>query len=265
MSTTVLVVQHADDCPPAWFGDWLLAAGCAVDVRRPYAGDTLPDDLTAHDALVVLGGPMGAYDDAQHPWLRHTKELFREAAGAGVPALGICLGHQLCAVALGGHVVRNPRGQQIGLVPTGWLDVAAADPLVGSLVDVHRGVQWNDDIVDRLPEDAELLAETAAGEAQVVRFAPSVWGVQLHPEADDRVLAPWAAEDSRRYDDDRIEAGLAPARGVAGPAGPHPSLGLAPVMWRRPRSTTRFEARATRRGSQFRLIKASGTQFWSFN
>jgi GMP synthase (glutamine-hydrolysing) len=70
-------------------------------------------------------------------------------------------------------------------------------------------VQWNDDIVDRLPEDAELLAETAAGEVQVVRFAQSVWGVQLHPEADDRVLAPWAAEDARRYDDDRIERGLA--------------------------------------------------------
>jgi GMP synthase (glutamine-hydrolysing) len=209
VSTTVLVVQHADDCPPAWFGEWLLTAGCAVDVRRPYAGDTMPDDLTAHDALVVLGGPMGAYDDAQHPWLRDTKDLFREAAGTGVPALGICLGHQLCAVALGGHVVRNPHGQQIGLVPTGWLDAAAADPLVGSLVDVHRGVQWNDDIVDRLPEDAELLAETAAGEAQVVRFAPSVWGVQLHPEADERVLAPWAAEDSRRYEDDRIERGLA--------------------------------------------------------
>jgi GMP synthase (glutamine-hydrolysing) len=209
MGPVVLVVQHEDDCPPAWFGEWLLAAGCTVDVRRPYAGDDLPTDLTTHDALLVLGGPMGAYDDDQHPWLRDTKELIREAAGAGVPTLGICLGHQLCAVALGGHVVRNPRGQQIGLVATGWLELATADPLVGTLTDVQRGVQWNDDVVDRLPDGAELLAETGAGEVQVARFAPTVWGVQLHPEADDRVLAPWAAEDTRRYDDDRIERGLA--------------------------------------------------------
>ena len=152
---------------------------------------------------------MGAYDDAQHPWLRDTKELIREAAGAGVPTLGICLGHQLCAVALGGARGPQPAWPADRPGPDRLARRSGADPLVGRLVDAHRGVQWNDDIVDRLPEDAELLAETAAGEAQVVRFAPSVWSVQRHPEADERVLAPWAADDTRRYDDDRIERGLA--------------------------------------------------------
>ena len=101
---TVLVVEHDVECPPALFGEWLVEAGCDLDVRRPYAGDELPG-LTAYDGFVVLGGPMGANDDAQHPWLAPVKELVREARDVGLPTLGICLGHQLVAVALGGSVV----------------------------------------------------------------------------------------------------------------------------------------------------------------
>lgn len=205
---TVLVVQHDDECPPAWFGDWLVAAGCVVDVRRPYAGDPLPDTLSGHDALVVLGGPMGANDD-QLAWIPVTRQLILHAADKQVPTLGICLGHQLCAVAFGGEVGRNPLGQQLGVVATGWLPVAEADPLVGTLTGTRRGLQWNDDIVRRLPDGATLLAETPMGEPQVVRFAPTVWGVQLHPEAHARVIAPWAEADRVRYDDDRIEVALA--------------------------------------------------------
>jgi GMP synthase (glutamine-hydrolysing) len=204
----VLVVQHDDECPPAWVGDWLLAAGCTVDVRRPYAGEEMPADLSAHEAMVVLGGPMGAKDD-QHAWIPLTKELIREAADEQLPTLGICLGHQLCAVALGGEVGRNPLGQQLGLVETGWLPAADADPMFGPLTSTRRGVHWNDDIVLRLPEGATLLAATPADEPQAVRFAPTVWGVQLHPEADEQVITPWADADRARYDDDRIEVALA--------------------------------------------------------
>ena len=124
MTVRVLVVQHQDDCPPALVGDWLVEAGCVLDVRRPYAGDELPDDLADHDAFLVLGGSMGADDDADHHWLAATKALIREAAERGTPTLGICLGHQLAAVALGGEVTRNPQGQQLGLLPMGWTEAA---------------------------------------------------------------------------------------------------------------------------------------------
>lgn len=204
----VLVVQHDDECPPAWVGDWLTAAGCAVDVRRPYAAEPLPGTVTGHDAMVVLGGPMGANAD-QHAWIPATRELIREAAAEQVPTLGICLGHQLCAVAMGGEVGRNPLGQQLGLIETGWLPAAAADPLLGPLIGTRSGVQWNDDIVLRLPEGATLLAETPAGEPQAARFAATVWGVQMHPEADAQVIARWAEEDRGRYHDDRVDVALA--------------------------------------------------------
>jgi GMP synthase (glutamine-hydrolysing) len=191
---TVLVVEHDAECPPALMGDWLTEAGCVLDVRRPYAGDDLPA-LAAYDGLLVLGGPMGADDDVKHWWLGPVKELLRDARGSGLPTLGICLGHQLIASGLGGRVERNPRGQQVGLLDVGWTDAAAGDSLLGPLASPRRGVQWNDDIVTALPTDATLLAETAYCEVQAVRYAPAMWGVQLHPEVDAAVLQPWADED----------------------------------------------------------------------
>ena len=200
----ILVVQHEATCPPGWVGEWLVAAGATLDVRMPYAGGDLPATLADHDALVVLGGSMGADDDADHPWLTHVKALVRESAEHGVPTWGICLGHQLCAVALGGEVARNPRGQQIGVLDVGWCPAAAGDPLFGPVAGPARAAQWNDDIVVRLPEGAVLLAETTRGEVQAARFAPTVWGVQWHPEAGGDIIRVWADDDR----DDAIERGV---------------------------------------------------------
>ncbi len=201
-TAAILVVQHEPDCPPAWVGEWLTEAGAALDIRHPYAGQPLPDDLADHAGLVVLGGRMGATDDAQFGWLAPTRALIREAAGHGIPALGICLGHQLAAVALGGSIAVNPAGQQLGLLDIGWLPAAAADPLMPR--DAPRAVQWNHDVVTVLPEGSVVLARAATGELQAARFAGTVWGVQWHPEAGAEVVRPWA-------EGDRAEAA---ARGV---------------------------------------------------
>ena len=204
MSAPILVVQHETVCPPGWVGDWLTEAGATLDVRRPYAGDVLPATLDAHAGMVVLGGTMGANDDADHAWLGDVKRLVRLAAEQEVPSWGICLGHQLSAVSLGGEVVVNPRGQQIGVLDVGWTDDAGGDDLVAGVRRPTRAVQWNNDIVTRLPDGAVALARTPAGEVQAARFAPTVWGVQWHPEAGGDVVRPWADGDR----DEAIERGV---------------------------------------------------------
>jgi GMP synthase (glutamine-hydrolysing) len=197
----VLVVQHQDDCPPAWIGHWLLEVGCRLDVRRPFAGDALPDDLAGHDGYLVLGGSMGAHDDDQHSWLGPVKALVHDAVERRTPTLGLCLGHQLVAAALGGESRPNPLGQQLGLLALGWTDAAGHDPLARGLVGAGFGVFWNDDVVTHAPDNTVVLARTPAGELQVARFAPAVWGLQLHPEVDEQVLGAWAQDDRDRYDE----------------------------------------------------------------
>jgi GMP synthase (glutamine-hydrolysing) len=202
MPPRLLVVEHEPACPPAHLGTWLVEAGAELEVCRPWAGDDVPE-LTGYDGFVVLGGSMGALDDATHPWLKVVKERVREAAETGVLTLGVCLGHQLVAAALGGTVEANPRGQQVGLYDVGWRPEAGEDELVSGLPPI-RGIQWNVDVVTALPESAVTLAATAEGELQVARFAPSVWGVQLHPEADEPIVRSWAAGDR----DDHLERGI---------------------------------------------------------
>lgn len=201
----VLVVEHDIYCPPALLGEWLVGAGCELDVRRPYSGAELPP-LAAYDGLLVLGGPMDAGDD-RHPWLEPTRQLVRDAADRRLPALGVCLGHQLCALALGGEVGRSPLGQQVGLLDVAWTDAATTDELVGGLVAPRRGVHWNDDLVTALPPGAVPLAVTPEGELQAARFAPTLWGVQWHPEVDGAVIRRWAEEDAERHLQGGIDQG----------------------------------------------------------
>jgi GMP synthase (glutamine-hydrolysing) len=200
--TRILAIEHEAQCPPAHVGTWLTEAGAEIEVCRPWAGDELPA-LTPYDGLVVLGGSMGADDDALHHWLAPLKQMVRDAVDAGVATLGICLGHQLLASALGGSVTPNPRGQQVGLYDVGWLPTAGDDELVSGFGQV-RGVQWNSDIVVGLPEGSVALAETPEGELQLARFAPRAWGIQLHPEVDVPILTSWAAGDR----DDHLERGI---------------------------------------------------------
>ena len=211
----ILVIEHQASCPPALVGVWLEEAGAVLEVCRPWAGDALPA-LASYDALLVLGGEMGANDDDTVPWLAPLKALVREAAAVGLPTLGICLGHQVIAVALGGEVRANPLGQAVGVMATGWTAARGDDALTAHLTGT-RGIQWNNDVVTRAPEGTVVLAESAAGELQVARFAPAVWGVQLHPEADGHIVLAWAESDradhlARGLDQDAVLAEVDAAR-----------------------------------------------------
>jgi len=139
---------------------------------------------------------MGAHDDEKAPWLPATRELIRLASAASAPTLGVCLGHQLSAVALGGEIEVNPKGRQLGLLDVGWTAEAVDDELMGELVGPRRAMHWNDDVVSRLPDGARQLATASTGEVQAARLAPTVWGIQWHPEVDDALVAAWATDGS---------------------------------------------------------------------
>ncbi|GAA5158679.1 type 1 glutamine amidotransferase [Ornithinimicrobium tianjinense] len=188
----VLVIQHEDDCPVGMIEPWLEEAGVGVDILRAHDGQAVPATLTEHDGLVVLGGEMGAQDDAQHHWLAPTRALIASTVAAGLPFLGVCLGHQLGAVALGGAVRRNPRGPLHRLAPLRLTDEGRTDPLTAHTSADTTVLHWNNDVVVELPPGATLLAEAPDGSVQAARFGPRGWGVQFHPEVDPDIVAGWS-------------------------------------------------------------------------
>lgn len=194
MKPSLLVVQHEDDCPTGWFGEWLVAAGLELDVLDAHSGHALPASLVDHAGLLVLGGEMGANDDQSVRWLAPTRALIATVVSAGDPFLGICLGHQLAAVALGGRVEPNPHGHGRGLTTYAPTVRAATDPIFSAIPAGVPAVQWNNDVVTVLPRHASLLATSPDGTVQAARFGLRGWGVQFHPEASPAIFRGWTTD-----------------------------------------------------------------------
>jgi len=190
--TRFLVVQHEPEAPGGWLTERWTQLGITVDTVRGDLFDTIPTQLE-HDALVVLGGAMNADEDDSYPWLAPTKALLRATVTQGVPTLGVCLGHQLMASALGGEVVLNPRGRTSGLVPLSLTAAGDTDPLLAGLSG-RDVVHYNGDVVSRLPEGAEPLATAPDGSVQAARFGPRAWGVQFHPETTPEIFTGWMTD-----------------------------------------------------------------------
>lgn len=189
----VAVIQHAADCPPGRVGQWLVEAGCTLEVFACHLGEEPPFSLDPYAGLLVLGGGMGADDDAAHPWLTPVKQLLARAVAEEVPTLAICLGLQLLAEAGGGRVSRSGTGPQLGVLPVDRTHASVADPLLRGL-DLTAAVHWNNDLVTELPPGAVVLTRSA-GTVQSLRLGRRAWGVQFHPEVDPTTLRRWAETD----------------------------------------------------------------------
>lgn len=213
MPGTLAVVTHEDSCLPGLLGEAWTVDGVQMHIFRPYldAAD-LPADLSAYAGLVVLGGHMSANDEATYPWLAPTKALLADTVAGGIPVLGVCLGHQLLASALGGRVAVNDLGTRIGLTPVALTAAGQDDPLLQSAA-ARRAVHWNGDVVTELPSGAVRLATAPDGTVQAARFAPRAWGVQFHPEVTAEIFREWAGEYPDR--DDLTVLGDAVARAEA--------------------------------------------------
>jgi GMP synthase (glutamine-hydrolysing) len=152
-------------------------------------GEPVPARLDGADGLVVLGGVMDADETDDYPHLLATTDLLRDAADREVPALGICLGAQLAAAALGGRAYPGPAGEELGWTKVELTEAGRADPVTGALTEPAELFEWHHDTFDP-PPGATLLASGAAYPSQAFRLG-SVVAVQFHPEVDGPLLRGW--------------------------------------------------------------------------
>ncbi len=182
---TLLAIQHVPWETPHRILD--ACGALAVHTVRPLAGQPLP----AHEEVagaVVMGGPMNVDEVERFPALAAEREWLAEAVRRELPLLGICLGAQLLARALGAEV-RPGESKELGFAA---VEVSAPDdPVLGGLAPRGKALHWHGDAFD-LPDGAQHLASSELTENQAFRVG-SAWGVLFHPEADFALVEAWLA------------------------------------------------------------------------
>jgi GMP synthase-like glutamine amidotransferase len=183
------IIQNDTRVPAGIYGRYLQDKEIPHRTLRLFAGDPLPQPAQVA-AVLILGGYMGVHDEADYPFLIPLKRFIRDAAEAGTPLLGICLGGQLLAQVLGGEVRSHQCGekglQEICLTPAGQ-----SDPLFAGLPEAFSAFAWHNDSFT-VPPEALHLAISAACPCQAFRYR-NAWGLQFHPEVDVAIVESWSA------------------------------------------------------------------------
>lgn len=151
-----------------------------------------PPALDSVSALVFMGGPMSANDEV--PYIRREIQLIQTAIGQNKPVLGICLGAQLIAKALGAKVYRNAV-HEIGWYPVSWTEEARRDRLFGGLTQPETVFHWHGETFD-LPPGAVWLAESEACRNQAFRLGTNIYGLQFHLEVTPEMIGEWCAAET---------------------------------------------------------------------
>jgi GMP synthase (glutamine-hydrolysing) len=205
----VLILQHIACEHPGVFSEVMGERGVESTPVELDRGEPLPD-WREFDAVLAMGGPMGAGDDADHPWLTAEKALVRDAVAAGRPFLGVCLGVQLLAAALGAPVYPAERAE-VGLLDVELTAEGRADPLFAGLDDRFASLQWHGDTFD-LPSGAVRLAGSPLASNQAFRTGERAYGVQFHLEVTAAMAREWAEVPAYRSS---LAATLGEERGAA--------------------------------------------------
>ena len=175
----ILCVQHVPFEGPGSVRPWAKRSGHELMRAMATEPATLPP-VDRFDWLVLMGGPMGVHDGARHPWLQAEKEFIRRTLDAEKRVLGICLGAQLLADALGARVSRAPE-PEIGWFPVERTAAGADSPIGRALPAKFTAFQWHGDTFD-LPAGATHLARSAGCEQQGFALGARVAGLQFHLE-----------------------------------------------------------------------------------
>lgn len=182
----IIVLQHAACEALGTIEEALRAKGLRTRFVRPFAGEPIPDEVHDAKGLIVMGGPMGVYEQERYPYLRDELRLIERTVTANKPVLGVCLGSQLLAHALGGKVSKRTQ-KEIGWYPVRLTDEAVIDPLWADVPREFAAFHWHGDVFS-LPPGATPLASSALTEQQAFRYGTKAYGLLFHLEVTEPLI-----------------------------------------------------------------------------
>ena len=185
----ILVFQHVVVEHPGSFRELIAANGHFMRQIELDAGETIPP-LDEYDVLLVMGGPMDVWEEAKYPWLVAEKAAIRDWVLAGRPFLGMCLGEQLLADALGGEVAPMKAAPEVGM---SVVRQVVPDPIFASVPQPCICFQWHGAEVAALPPGARLLATSPGCAVQGFAVGHCAYGLQFHLELTDSTAAEWGS------------------------------------------------------------------------
>jgi GMP synthase (glutamine-hydrolysing) len=188
MPGKVLAFRHVPFEHLGRISDSLASRQIEYEYVDLFSGASVPD-ISAAAGLIFMGGPMSANDDL--PYIRQELDLIEKAVSFGKPILGVCLGSQLIAKALGARVYRNP-AKEIGWYPVYWTEAGRAELQLSAPETVFH---WHGETFD-LPSGAELLAYSDLCSHQAYRVGNNIYGLQFHLEVTPEMIADWLTQDA---------------------------------------------------------------------
>ena len=185
----ILVLQHIKSEGLGIIGKALRQKGIAVDFLRIFKGDRIPKSINGYDGLIILGGPMGVYEEDVYPFIKEEITLIKSAIKNNTPILGICLGTQLLAKAAGADVYKGKK-KEIGWYKVELTDEGAKDQLFIGLPDEFTVFQWHGDTFD-IPENSKCLASSELFPHQIIKVGKNAYGLQFHLEVTAEMVKEW--------------------------------------------------------------------------
>ena len=199
----ILVLQHIHCETLGTIAEALDTKGLSYQYIRAYKGEPIPKTLGEAKGLVIMGGPMGVYEEKKHPFLRDEMRLIENTLKEEKPILGTCLGSQLLAHALKSQVTRGKQ-KEIGWYPVTLTQEAKSDPLLSEAPESLEAIHWHGDIFD-LPQNAVRLASSELTETQGFRYKKNAYGFLFHMEVTPNIISNWTQEFAEELQEENLE------------------------------------------------------------